>query len=97
MATSAEDGHVAYEALTNAQKAELAAWVRNQLDSTNGASQWRRHTQAMIRQAMARRAASGAPLDAGDILEEIMPHVRSAIPPEVREGLFRRVTAQLHL
>ncbi|CAJ02172.1 conserved hypothetical protein [Leishmania major strain Friedlin] len=96
MATSAEDGHVAYEALTNAQKAELAAWVRNQLDSTSSASEWRRQTQAMIRQAMARRAASGAPLDAGDILDEIMPHVRSAIPPEVREGLFRRVTAQLH-
>ncbi|CBZ23607.1 conserved hypothetical protein [Leishmania mexicana MHOM/GT/2001/U1103] len=96
MTTSVEDGHIAYEALTNAQKAELAAWVRSQLDGTNGTSQWRRHTQEMIRQAMARRAASGAPLDAGDILEEIMPHVRAAIPPEVREGLFRRVAAQLH-
>ncbi|GET85988.1 hypothetical protein, conserved [Leishmania tarentolae] len=96
MATSAEDGQIAYEALTNAQKAELAAWVRSQLDTENGASQWRRNTQEMIRQALVRRAASGASLDGGDILEEIMPHVRSAIPPEVREGLFRRVTAQLH-
>ncbi|CAJ1017092.1 Transcription factor e(y)2, putative [Leishmania guyanensis] len=96
MATSAEDGRVAYEALTTAQKAELAAWVREKLDKTNGASQWRQYTQEMIRQAMARRAASGVSLDAGDILDEIMPHIRSAIPPEVREGLFRRVTTHLY-
>ncbi|KAG5507529.1 hypothetical protein JIQ42_07827 [Leishmania sp. Namibia] len=96
MTTRAEDGRIAYEALTNAQKAELAAWLRDELDGRSGASQWRRHTQEMIRQAMARRAASGAPLDADDILDEIMPSIRCAIPAEVREGLFRRVAAQLH-
>ncbi|KAG5511253.1 hypothetical protein JKF63_07195 [Porcisia hertigi] len=96
MATTAEDGRVAYEALTSAQKAELATWVRCELDSTTSVSPWRRSVQEMIHEVMARRASSGASLDASEIINEIMPRVRSAIPPGVREGLFRRVTAQLY-
>ncbi|KAK7201409.1 Transcription factor e(y)2 [Novymonas esmeraldas] len=96
MSSSPEDGRIAYEALTNAQKAELAAYVRQELDGADSSSPWRLQMQALIRHAIARRAASGAPLDAGDILDEVMPDVRSAIPREVREGLFRRVASQLN-
>lgn len=93
--TTSEDGQIAYEALTNAQKAELAAYVRGELDGTSGPSAWRTYVQALIQQSLARRAVAGDPLDAGDVLHELMPQIRAAVPAEVREGLFRRVTSQL--
>lgn len=89
-------GHVAYEAMTNAQKAELAAYLRDRLADEQDGSQWRANMTQLIQASLSRRAASGESVDAGDILDEIMPQIRASIPAEVREGLFRRIAAQLN-
>ncbi|KPI85371.1 hypothetical protein ABL78_5552 [Leptomonas seymouri] len=96
MSVTSSSGHVAYEAMTNAQKAELSAYLHDQLTSGSSGSQWQSHMRLLIKESMVRRATSGESMDAGEVLEEVLPQVRAAIPDDVRQGLFRRVTAQLN-
>lgn len=95
MSTGSSSGHVAYEAMTNAQKAELAAYLREELVGDGKNAQWKSEMQSLIRESLARRAASGESVDAGDIMAEVLPRARAAIPESVREGLFRKVILQL--
>ncbi|KPA83764.1 hypothetical protein ABB37_01996 [Leptomonas pyrrhocoris] len=96
MNSAASSGHVAYEAMTNAQKAELSAYLRNQLTEDSNGPQWTSHMRLLIKETLARRAESGESVDAGDIVAEVLPVVRAAIPGDVREGLFRIVATQLN-
>jgi hypothetical protein len=96
MSGSSGSGLVSYEAMTNAQKAELSAYLREQLAQEATNLQWHAEMRRLVKETMARRAASGASMDAGDVIAEVMPLVRAAIPASVREGLFRRVVTQLN-
>lgn len=96
MSTTSSSGHVAYEAMTNAQKAALSAYLREELASDMHNSRWKSEMRQLVRETLARRAAAGESVDAGDILAEVLPQVRAAIPENVREGLFRKVAVQLN-
>lgn len=93
---NSSSGHIAYEVMANVQKAELSAYLRDELAGEAHGAQWKSQMRLLVQEALGRRAASGESVDAGDILAEVMPRVRAAVPEDVREGLFRRVAAQLN-
>lgn len=90
-----ERGQVRYEALPCARKAELAQYLRDSLGRPDASTTWQQDMQATVRQVMARRAASGASLDAADITEEVLPLVRLAIPDRTRTELFRQIISSI--
>lgn len=93
---NSSSGHIAYEVMANVQKAELSAYLRDELAGEAHDAQWKSQMRLLVQETLGRRAASGESVDAGDILAEVMPRVRAAVPEDVREGLFRRVAAQLN-
>ncbi|ESL10278.1 hypothetical protein TRSC58_01992 [Trypanosoma rangeli SC58] len=83
-----------YEEMSNVQKQLLRDYLSCKLGAT---SDWRPVVSNRVEEVVRRRAQSGESLDVHDVVGEVLPFSRSIIPAEVREGLFRHISAALRL
>lgn len=93
-------GHRVYHHLTEAQKAELKAMLRDEMHRANAAPQdahtsasssWTGTLEESAQRVIREKNERGEVVDANSVVEEVLPIAHSSIPAALRQKLFARI------